>query len=44
MKKILEGDELEQRARELGVDIQGDLITYSSSGRHNRATDYELQR
>ncbi|MCX5890850.1 MAG: hypothetical protein NTY36_15595 [Deltaproteobacteria bacterium] len=44
MKKILEGDELEQRARELGVDIQGDLITHSSLGRHNRASDYELQR
>ena len=44
MKKILEGDELEQRARELGVDIQGDLITHSSLGRRNRASDYELQR
>ena len=44
MKKVLEGDELEQRARELGVDIQGDLITHSSLGRRNRASDYELQR
>jgi hypothetical protein len=44
MKKILEGDELEQRARELGVDIQGELITQSSLGRHQRASDYELQR
>jgi hypothetical protein len=33
MKKILEGDSREQRARKLGVDIQGDLITQSSSGR-----------
>ncbi len=44
MKKILEGNELEQRARELGVDIQGDPITQSASGRHKRASDYELQR
>ncbi|MBI5025564.1 MAG: hypothetical protein HZC12_02315 [Nitrospirae bacterium] len=44
MKKILEGDELEQRARELGVDIQGELITQSSVGRHERASDYELQK
>lgn len=44
MKKILEGDALEQHARKLGVDIQGDLITQSSSGRQKRASDYELQR
>jgi hypothetical protein len=44
MKKILEGDELEDRARNLGVDIQGELITHSSSGRRNRASDYELQK
>jgi hypothetical protein len=42
MKKILEGEELEQRARELGVYIQGDLIIQSSLGRHKRASDYEL--
>jgi len=44
MKKILEGDVLEQRARQLGVDIQGDPITNSYVGRHKRASDYELQR
>lgn len=44
MKKVLEGDALERRARQLGVDIQGELITQSSSGRHKRASDYELQR
>ena len=44
MKKILEGDALEQRARQLGIDIQGDLITQSVSGRRTRAIDYELQR
>jgi hypothetical protein len=44
MKKILKGEALEQRARQLGVDIQGDLITQSSSGRRMRASDYELQR
>lgn len=44
MKKILEGDALEQRARQLGIDIQGEPITQSSSGRQRRASDYELQR
>ena len=44
MGGLLAGEELEQRARQLGVDIQGDLITKSSSGRAKRAPDYELQR
>jgi hypothetical protein len=44
MKRILEGDALEQRARELGVDTQGGPITQSISGRHKRADDYELQK
>ena len=44
MKRILEGDALEQRARQLGVDIQGDAISQSSSGRLKRASDYELQK
>jgi hypothetical protein len=44
MAKLLEGKQLEERARQLGVDIQGDLIFQSSSGRSPRASDYELQR
>lgn len=44
MKKILEGEALEQRARELGVDVQGGPITQSISGKHKRASDYELQK
>ena len=44
MGKLLQGDELEQRAGELGVDIQGDALTQSSSGRRPRADDAELQR
>jgi len=44
MAKLLEGKQLEERARQLGVDLQGDLIFQSSSGRHQRAADYELQR
>ena len=44
MKKLLEGDALEKRARELGIDIQGGPITQSVSGRHKRADDTELQR
>ena len=44
MTNLLEGVELEKRARELGVDISGDTRTQSSSGRAPRAPDYELQR
>ena len=41
---LLTGAALESRARELGVDIEGDPRTHSSSGRAPRASDYELQR
>jgi hypothetical protein len=44
MAKLLEGNQLEQRARELGVDITGELRTQSSSGRAPRASDFELQQ
>ncbi|MEW6350515.1 MAG: hypothetical protein AB1646_15735 [Thermodesulfobacteriota bacterium] len=44
MKKLLHGDELEKRARELGIDTQGGPIIQSNSGRHKRADDAELQR
>ena len=44
MKKLLEGENLEKRARKLGCDIQGDPITQSRIGREERASDYELQR
>lgn len=44
MKKQLEGEALEKRAKELGCDIQGELIYQSASGRSKRASDYELQR
>ena len=44
MKQLLTGAALEKRARELGVDIRGDYITQSVSGRHQRAFDSELQR
>ena len=41
MKKLLQGKELEDHAKSLGVDIQGPLIK-SSMGK--RADDNELQR
>ena len=41
---LLTGAALESRAQELGVDIEGDPRTHSSSGRAPRASDYELQR
>jgi hypothetical protein len=44
MGKLLVGDALERRARDLGVDIEGDPITQSSMGRAKRAADYDLQR
>jgi hypothetical protein len=44
MTVLLEGDELETRARELGVDISGEPCSQSSSGRPPRAPDFELQR
>ncbi|MDR3751514.1 MAG: hypothetical protein P4K94_08520 [Terracidiphilus sp.] len=43
-KQLLQGQELEQRAQKLGIDIQGGLITASSSGRIQRASDDELQQ
>jgi hypothetical protein len=41
---LLQGPDLEKRARELGVDVEGEPRTQSSSGRSPRAADYELQR
>ena len=41
---LLTGAALENRARELGVDVEGEPATQSSSGRAPRASDYELQR
>jgi hypothetical protein len=41
---LLTGAALENRARELGVDVEGEPRTQSSSGRAPRAADYELQR
>ena len=44
MSKLLDGKALLNRARQLGVDVQGDLIFQSSTGRRPTAPDYELQR
>jgi hypothetical protein len=44
MGRLLDGEELVQYARKLGVDIVGELRTQSSSGRAPQAPDYELQR
>ena len=41
---LLQGLDLEKQARELGVDIEGEPRTQSSSGKAPRAADYELQR
>ncbi len=43
MKRLLEGNALEQRAKQLGVDITGDTFIGTSSGVRSRASDYELQ-
>jgi hypothetical protein len=42
--KLPEGKQLEERARQLGIDVRGDLIFQSSIGRQPIAPDYELQR
>ena len=44
MGKLLAGEELEKRCRELGVDTTGEPRTQSVSGNHPRASDFELQR
>jgi hypothetical protein len=44
MSKLLQGEELEKRAIELGVDIQGPPRTQSVSGRSPRADDNEIQK
>ena len=44
MKKLLQGEQLVERAKQLGVDIQGEHLYQSSSGREKVASDYELQR
>ena len=41
---FLTGDKLRDRAKELGVDVQGERIVQSSSGRREFADDHELQR
>jgi hypothetical protein len=44
MAKLPEGEELEKRARALGIDISGEPRSQSTSGRALRASDHELQR
>lgn len=44
MGKLLTGTELEQRCKELGVDITGEPRSQSVSGSRPKASDAELQR
>lgn len=44
MKKILQGELLIKRAKQLGIDIQGESIFQSASGKKALASEYELQR
>ncbi len=43
MGSLLNGERLEIRCSELGIDIEGAEKTLSSSGRSVRASDHELQ-
>jgi hypothetical protein len=43
MSKLLQGEQLEKRCIELGVNIEGPPRTQSSSGSSPRASDFELQ-
>jgi len=42
MTKLLQGEDLEKRCIELGVNIEGPPRTQSSSGSSPRASDFEL--
>lgn len=44
MDKLLEGQPLQEQARELGIDIRGDWIYQPPISRQPIAPDYELQR
>lgn len=44
MKRLLQGEELRLRAVELGVDLEGDPRSRSTSGAAPIAADFELQR
>jgi hypothetical protein len=43
MRKLPQGKKLIKRAKELGIDIQGEPIYKSASGRRKIADEYELQ-
>ena len=43
MTKLLQGEDLEKRCIELGVNIEGPPRIQSSSGSSPRASDFELQ-
>ncbi len=44
MNNLPEGDELEKECKREGIDISGERVARSTSGRIPRATDYELQQ
>ncbi len=44
MSKLLQGEALEKRAIDLGVDIHGFSKNRSSAGSAGKADDHELQR
>lgn len=44
MKKQLSKDELIEKSKRLGIDIKGEHIYKSSSGRKEFADEYEIQR
>ena len=44
MTKLLQGEDLEKRCIELGVNIEGPPRTQSASGSSIRASGFELQR
>ena len=44
-KKLLTGEDLDRKVKELGVDPTGDQILGTNANvRHPRASDFELQR
>lgn len=44
MKKLLQGKELEKRAKELGIECSGLETRMRDSGEHVKVYEFELQR
>ena len=44
MKKLLQGKELEKRAKKLGIECSGLEVRHRDSGEHVKVYEFELQK